>query len=255
VDRHLRNRLPGGVERRRDDHAGQTSATAEVLMNGDTDAEPDETFTVTLANPSGATISEGSATGTIQNDDGAPPPPSMSIGDVTVAEGNTGTTAATFTVTLSNAAASDVTAHFQTTDGTATAPADYASKSGTVTVLAGHTTGTLTVSVVGDRLKEPEETFTVSVSAPSGATVTDGQATGTVHDLTDAYTIVGTNGDDTIGGTAGKDTICGLKGVDVLRGRGGADTLLGAAGNDTLAGSTGTDACDADPGDHVTGCS
>jgi plastocyanin len=264
--------------------AGQTSGTAEVLVNGDTTGELDETFSVTLGSPSGATIADGSATGTIQNDDGPPPTPTISIGDVMVAEGNSSTTPASFTVTLSNAAVADVTAHFDTADGTATAPGDYRAKSGTVTVLAGQTSATITVGVVGDRLKEPDETFTVTLSTPSGATIADGQGVGTIHDPKDVCTIVGTSGGDTLTGTTGADTICGLKGADTLLGRGGPDTLLGAAGgdtlrggagadvlkgaggndtlhatdgvsgNDTVSGGTGTDACDADSGDHVTGC-
>ncbi|MFL5797844.1 MAG: Calx-beta domain-containing protein [Actinomycetota bacterium] len=264
--------------------AGQTTGVAEVMVEGDTTGELDEAFTVTLSSPSGATIADGSATGTIQNDDGPPPTPTMSIADVTVAEGNGSTTPATFVVSLSNAVASNVTAHFQTADGTATAPSDYRAKSGTVTVPAGQTTSSIAVTVVGDLLKEPDETFTVTLSAPSGATLADAQATGSIHDSTDACTIVGTAASDTLTGTAGRDTICGLGGADTLSGRLGGDTLLGGpgndtlrggagldvlrgaagndtlhgtdgvSGNDTLSGGTGTDACDADPGDHVTGC-
>jgi Ca2+-binding RTX toxin-like protein len=221
--------------------AGNTTGTATVQVTGDTAPEPNESFTVTLSNPTNAAINDGSATGTIQNDDGPPPTPSMSIGDVTVSEGNSKTTPATFTVTLSSAAVGTVTAHYQTTDGSATAPDDYQSKSGTVTIGNGLTTGTITVNVVGDKLKEPDEAFTVTLSAPSGATINDGSATGTIHDLKDTCTIVGTNGDDTLNGTAGADTMCGLKGNDTLDGMGGPDQVLGAAGNDVLTGGTGPD--------------
>jgi plastocyanin len=264
--------------------AGQTSAVAEVLVNGDATSEPDETFTVTLSTSSGATISDGTAAGTIQNDDGAPPTPSMSINDITVKEGNSKTTTATFTVTLSSPAVGTVTAHYATSDGTATAPSDYQSKSGTVSIGNGLTTGSVTVSVVGDQLKEPNETFTVTLSTPSSATINDGTGTGTISDTKDTCTIVGTNGDDTLSGTGGPDTLCGLKGNDTLSGLGGDDSLLGAAGNDTLTGGggadvlkgaggddtlhgtdgvahndtvnggAGTDACDADTGDTVTAC-
>jgi len=71
--------------------AGQTSKTISVVVNGDTTVEPNETFTVTLSGASGATIARATATGTITNDDTAALP-SLSIGDATVAEGNTGTT-------------------------------------------------------------------------------------------------------------------------------------------------------------------
>ncbi|HXJ63208.1 MAG TPA: Calx-beta domain-containing protein [Actinomycetota bacterium] len=264
--------------------AGNTTGVAEVLVNGDATPEADESFTVSLGTVTGATVADGTATGTIQNDDGAPPPPSMSINDVTVKEGNSKTTPATFTVTLSSAAVGTVTAHYATSDGSAVAPGDYRSKSGTVSIADGLTTGTITINVVGDRLQEPDETFTVTLTAPSGATLGDAAGQGTITDHKDVCTIVGTNADDTISGTPGNDVICGLKGNDTLTGLGGNDRLLGAAGNDTLTGGasgdvlkgaggndtlhatdgvngndsvnggTGTDACDADPGDAVTAC-
>src|SRR4051812_43026966 len=196
--------------------AGNTTGTATVQVTGDTSPESNESFTVTLSAPTGATINDGSATGTIQNDDGSPPAPSMSIGDLVVTEGNSTTTPATFTVTLSSAAVGTVTAHYDTSDGSATAPSDYQAKSGTVSIGNGLTTGTLTINVVGDKLKEPDEAFTVTLSAPSGATINDGTATGTIHDTKDVCTIVGTNADDTLDGTSGADTICGLKGNDTL---------------------------------------
>ena len=69
-------------------------------IQGDINPEGDDGFTVTLSNPSaGATILDGSATGTIVNDDG--PPPLVTINDVTVTEGNSGSSLMTFTVTRS----------------------------------------------------------------------------------------------------------------------------------------------------------
>ncbi len=264
--------------------AGQTTGVATVQVTGDTAAEPNETFAVTLSSPANATIADGSATGTITNDDGPPPLPTLSIGDASITEGNSGTSPMTFPVTLSSASGSNVTAHFQTTDGTATAPADYKTASGTVTITAGMTSAPVTVNIVGDKLKETDETFTVSLSSPSGATIADGDATGTIHDNGDICTIVGTGGNDTLSGTSGADTICGLKGNDTIDGMGGSDVLLGAAGadsitggggidslkgsagddtlhgtdgvsgNDTVNGGKGTDTCDADSGDTLKGC-
>jgi hypothetical protein len=112
----------------------------------------------------------------------APPPPSLTINDVTVTEGNTGTRSATFTVTLSAAASQPVTVAYATADGTATAGSDYQAAAGTLTVPAGQTTGTITVLVNGDRLAEPNETFVVYLSAPTSATLADGQGVGTIVD-------------------------------------------------------------------------
>src|SRR5262249_47907952 len=77
--------------------------------------------------------------------------PTVSIDNVTVTEGNTGTTGATFTLSLSAAYTRDVTVHYQTVDGTATAGSDYAAASGDVTIPAGQTTRTVTIAVLGDR--------------------------------------------------------------------------------------------------------
>lgn len=111
-----------------------------------------------------------------------PTPPSITMSDATVTEGNTGTRAATFTVTLSAASSQTITVAYATADGTATAGSDYQAKSGTLTIPAGQTSGTITVVVNGDRLAEPNETFVVTLSSPTNATIADGQGTGTILD-------------------------------------------------------------------------
>ena len=83
-----------------------------VPVVGDTVIEGNETFTVNLTGPTNATLADGQALGTIVNDDF----PALSIGDVTVTEGNSGTTTATFTVTLSAASASTVTVDYATAE-------------------------------------------------------------------------------------------------------------------------------------------
>jgi hypothetical protein len=110
------------------------------------------------------------------------PPPAISISDATVTEGNTGSVNATFTLTLSNASDVDVIVHYATANITAAAGGDYTAASGTVTIPARQRTGTFTVAVAGDRLAEPNETFAVSLSAPTNATIGDGQGTGTILD-------------------------------------------------------------------------
>ena len=69
----------------------------------------------------------------------------LSISDVTVAEGNSGTTNAVFTVTLSAASASTVTVDYATANGTATAGSDYTAATGTLSFAAGTTSKTMTV--------------------------------------------------------------------------------------------------------------
>ncbi len=108
------------------------------------------------------------------------PPVTISIGDVSVAEGNSGTTAAVFTVSLSGAAGVPVTIDYATADGTAVAGTDYAAAAGTLTFAAGQTSRTISVNVNGDTAVEPDETFIVNLSNPSGATIADGQGVGTI---------------------------------------------------------------------------
>jgi ELWxxDGT repeat protein len=115
-------------------------------------------------------------------DDGMPPPPVLNIADVTVTEGNSGTTNATFTVTLSAASAATVTVSYTSADGTAVAPSDYTSASGSLTFAPGQTSKTITVPIVGDRRGEPNETFFVNLSSPTNATIADGQGMGTIVD-------------------------------------------------------------------------
>ena len=108
-------------------------------------------------------------------------PPTIAIGNVTQAEGNSGLTPFNFTVTLSAPSAQTVTVNYATADGTATAPGDYASASGVVTFTPGQTTQTITVNVVGDTTVEPNETFTVNLSSPSAnATIAVATGTGTI---------------------------------------------------------------------------
>src|SRR6185312_4757478 len=87
---------------------GQTSKTITVLVSGDTKFESNETFSVSLSGATNATVSgtQGASTGTIQNDDAAPV---VSIANVSQSEGNSGTTAFVFTVSLSNASGLTVT--------------------------------------------------------------------------------------------------------------------------------------------------
>ena len=159
---------------------GTTSQSVTVTVNGDTVVEPDETFFVNLTNPTNATLAKGQGQGTILNDDTAPPPPSLSISDVTVTEGNSGTVAAVFTVSLSASSTNPVTVGYATANGSATAGSDYVATSGTLTFNPGTTALTITVTVNGDTVVEPDETFFVNLTNPTNATLAKGQGQGTI---------------------------------------------------------------------------
>ena len=107
------------------------------------------------------------------------PEPELSIGDVTVDEGD-GT--AQFTVTLDLASGETVTVDYATANGTALAGSDYTAASGTLTFAAGDTSKTIDVLVTDDSLGEGDEDFTVTLSSASNAGMSDGEATGTITD-------------------------------------------------------------------------
>ena len=161
---------------------GETQKSITVVSLGDAVSEANETFTVTLSTASGATIADGSATGTIRNDDAAPALPTLSIADVSFAEGSVDAAGkGKFVVTLSAASATPVTVKYATSDGTASAGSDFTTKTGTLTFAPGETQKSITVVSLGDAVSEANETFTVTLSAASGATIADGSATGTIR--------------------------------------------------------------------------
>ena len=160
---------------------GDTSETVTVKVNGDTKYEPNEDFDVNLSTPVNATIDDGSGQGTITNDDAEP---EISIDDVALLEGNSGTTAFGFDVTLSNPSSQTVTVELDTGDDTATtADNDYEAANETVTFAGGDTSETVSVTVNGDTAVEPDETFDVDLSnASSNSSIDDGTGLGTILD-------------------------------------------------------------------------
>lgn len=164
---------------------GQQTYSFDVTVNGDTAIEPSETFFVNVTNVSGAVLigGDGQGLGTIQNDDS----PSLSINDVIVAEGNSGTTIATFTVTLSPASNQPVTVDYATSSAspaTAAAGTDYqAILTTTLTFNPGDTSKKIDVLVNGDTTNEAIcETFFVNLTNPSNATISDSQGQGAITD-------------------------------------------------------------------------
>ncbi len=107
-------------------------------------------------------------------------PPTLSINDVTVTEGDSGTVTATFTVTRSGTTSTAAGVQYATANGTATAGTDYIAETGTVNFAAGQTTQSVTVVVNGDTTFEANEQFFVNLTAPVGATLADAQGAGTI---------------------------------------------------------------------------
>ena len=153
--------------------AGQTSTKVTVSALGDTVVESDETFAVTLSAPSsGLSLGTTSASATIRNDDVAPTLPvvSISTSTATLAEGNSGSTAFSFTISVNKASTTAQTVKWTAAgSGTSAASANDFSGAltGTATIAAGQTSTKVTVSALGDTVVESDETFAVTLSAPS----------------------------------------------------------------------------------------
>ena len=157
---------------------GETSKQITIPIADDSTPEGTENFKISLTNPSGGAVLGNFASATLSIQDNELP--TLSISNVSQAEGNSGTTAFTFTVTSSNSINNNVTVNYATTDGSATAGSDYQTTSGNLTIPAGQTSKTITVNVSGDTTKEPDETFFVSLSLAGNATITKAQGIGTI---------------------------------------------------------------------------
>jgi len=159
--------------------ANETSKTVTLTIVNDAIDEPDETFNVALSNPTGgATLGSPTVSQvTILDND---PPPDMAIDDVTVAEGNSGTATAVFTVRLSATSGRTITVNYASADITATAGTDYQSVTGTLTFEPSTLTKTIAVPLIPDTAYEPDETFNINLTSPSNAVITDAQGRGTI---------------------------------------------------------------------------
>jgi hypothetical protein len=138
--------------------------------------------------PDVAVANSGSGNVSVLLNDGtwpAPNAPSLSINNVTVTEGETGTISAVFTVSLSAASSQTITVHYATADGSATvADNDYTATSGTLTFAPNQTTANINVPVVGDRIAELNETFSVNLTQPTNTflSLTNSTGVGTIVD-------------------------------------------------------------------------
>jgi len=153
---------------------GDVSETVIVTITDDALDEVSEGFTVDLSSPVNASLGDAAGAGTITDNDSAP---SLFIDDVTVAE-DAGT--ATFTVSLDAASGQTVTVDFATADGTAVAGSDYTATSGMLSFAPGDVSETITVVITDDGVVEGDETYTVSLSNPVNATVSDDTGAGSI---------------------------------------------------------------------------
>jgi hypothetical protein len=156
---------------------GHITETVLVDIIDDNIDELDETFSVTLDNASNAFLAKASGEALILDNDG----PEIALdGDVVVEEGDSGSSIAEFTVTLSESSVQPVTVFYATSNGTAMAGSDYGATSGMLTFVPGATTQTIDVEVLGDTISEPDETFTILLSDADNGSLVVAHATGTI---------------------------------------------------------------------------
>lgn len=162
----------------------ESAAILTVPIQGDTLVEPDETFVVTLAEPTGgARLGTDKAFGTILNDDAEPAVLSLVALDAVKSEGEHGLMPFTFRVVRSGDSRRAVSAAWSVVGTDASADDFFRAvlPSGTVWLVRGETSRTLTVMVQSDRRVEADETFAVTLSAPTnGATIGTATAVGTI---------------------------------------------------------------------------
>ncbi|HXT49902.1 MAG TPA: Calx-beta domain-containing protein, partial [Thermoanaerobaculia bacterium] len=158
----------------------ETQKAISVEILGDTKVEPDEEFFVVLSNPNNAAIAVDRATVKIRQDD-IP----ITISDATVIEGDAGTTAAVFVVSMPETSTATVSVSWRLDPLNATPDVDYVAPvpaTQTLTFGPGQTRQTITIPVKGDTLVESGEIFYVRLFSPVNATLLDDEAMGTIAD-------------------------------------------------------------------------
>ena len=164
---------------------GETSRTITISTLADSLDEEDEIFFVGLSEPDSAALGQAQAIGTISDDDAEP---NLSIVNVSVNEGDSGTVQALFTVSLSTASGKQVQVQYSSQDGSADS-LDYLPAAGLLTFEPGETSLSFIVSVLGDTLDETNEHFSLILSEAVNAGLSDSEAVCTIVD--DDGTMVG----------------------------------------------------------------
>jgi chitinase len=154
---------------------GTTDTVIQVPVVADLRDEANETFTLTLSNPTNATLGDAMATGTIDDDDDAP---TISISD---SAGYEPTTPMNFRVALSDVSGRTVKVTYATADGTAD-DTRYTPKMATLTFTPGEVEKLVPITLINDAVAEAPETFFVTLMTPVNASVLVGTGTGTIYD-------------------------------------------------------------------------
>lgn len=172
---------------------GESQLQVSVPIFGDTDPEDNETFVAFVEQTFGNGVAVGEGIGTILTDD---PIARVSIIDLALAEGNSGTSTFGFTVMLSETLDTALDISYETGDVTATAGEDYVASTSTISIPAGTSEGRIDILVNGDPDAEDDEVFQVTISETSdNAEVVAAEGRGTILN------------DDGSGGWAGEELV------------------------------------------------
>ncbi|MBL3563837.1 cadherin domain-containing protein [Rhodovulum sulfidophilum] len=168
--------------------AGEQSKTVSYRIDGDDIAETDEAVVLEVLGAVNGTNAQNAnnapvlrATGWILDDDATGNKLAMYVLGPDVLENLAGGSVASFDISLSRPANSDLSFTYTTVDGTAVAGDDYLARSGTISFTEGQTRTAVNVPIIGDAIVEFDETFTLDVTPTSalasGEAGTDGVGT------------------------------------------------------------------------------
>jgi hypothetical protein len=156
---------------------GETAKSFTIKVVGDTVFESDQRYEVRLSNAANATLADAVGILTILNDEA---PPTLSINDVSITEGDSGTKDLVFTVRLSTASERTVSFQYFTSPGTADENVDYFRVNGAMLMVEGQTVRAVSVPIQGDTVGEADEFFRVTILNPSEATISKAVGIGTI---------------------------------------------------------------------------
>jgi Ca2+-binding RTX toxin-like protein len=181
------------------------------------------------------------------------PLPKLTTSDLTLTEGNNGSTIATFIVNLNAAATQPILVDYATVNGTATAGSDYIASSGTLVFKPGEISKTISIVINGDTAVELDETFFLTLYDSINAELAVNQVVARIlNDDTVPITLLeGTNDHDTLVGDHYANTINGKAGDDLIQGLGGDDTISGGAGYDVVYSGDGNDIVNGNSGNDI----
>lgn len=159
--------------------AGALTGELVVQVCGDTEVEPNESFSVQVTAIDGGVLANNTAVATILDDDNVP---GLQVADARALEPPTGSVDLVFRPRLSRSSDVPATFSYATASTSATAGSDFIAASGTVTIPAGQLEAEIRISVLADAVVEPDEFFRLQLSSPIAVSLEQSEARGVIVD-------------------------------------------------------------------------